>query len=100
MVENSLRVDPAALADGAQQFRETHEGLRSLLSIVHTAEGSLRSKWTGGSAARASSMWSDLYDVFTAHIDRLADDADSLQTAAALYRDRDHQGQADIDRQM
>lgn len=45
-------------------------------------------------------MWSDLHDMFSTHIDRLAEDADSLQTAAGLYRDRDQQEQADIDRQM
>lgn len=60
----------------------------------------MRSKWTGGSATRGNTMWSDLHDMFSTHIDRLAEDADSLQTAAGLYRDRDQQEQADIDRQM
>ena len=100
MVDNSLRVDPAALTDGAQRFRDTHEALQSLLSTIHNAEDSLRSKWVGGSASRGATMWSNLYDVFSIHIDQLADDAESLQAAAGLYRDRDLQEQAQIDRQM
>lgn len=99
-MDNTLRVDPAALTDGAQQLRDTQEALRSLLAAVHDAEDSLQSKWTGGSATRGNAMWSDLFDAFSIHIDRLADDAEGLLTAAGLYRDRDQQEQADIDRQM
>lgn len=99
-MDNSLRVDPATLTDGAQQFRATHEALRAMLSRVHSAEDSLRAKWTGGAASRGTTMWSDLYDAFSTHIDRLAEDAESLRTAAELYRDRDLQEQAHIDQQM
>lgn len=71
-----------------------------MLSGIHSAEDSLRTKWTGGAATRGNSMWSDLHDVFGTHIDRLSEDADSLQTAAGMYRDRDAQEQSDLDRQM
>lgn len=100
LVDNSLRVDPAALTGGARQFHDTHEALKALLSSIRTEEESLRAKWTGGSASKASTIWSDLHDTMSTHIDRLAEDADALRTAADLYRDRDQQEQANIDQQM
>ncbi|SDC05488.1 WXG100 family type VII secretion target [Mycolicibacterium neoaurum] len=100
LVDNSLRVDPAALTGGAQQFHDTHDALKALLASLHSGEESLRAKWTGGSASKAATIWSDLHDTMSTHVDRLAEDADALQTAADLYRDRDQQEQANIDQQM
>ncbi|BBY27124.1 WXG100 family type VII secretion target [Mycolicibacterium sediminis] len=100
LADNSLRVDPVALTDGAQQFRQTHEALHALLARLPGAEDALRGKWTGSAATRGTAMWSDLHDVFSAHIDQLAGDADTLQTAARIYRNRDEQQRADIDRQV
>lgn len=99
-MDNSLRVDPAALTDGAQRFRDTHEALRATLSKIHGAEESLRATWTGAAATRGNAAWSDLHDVFSTHIDQLVAHADSLQTAAKMYHDRDQQESSDVSRQM
>ncbi|QNJ94864.1 WXG100 family type VII secretion target [Mycolicibacterium fluoranthenivorans] len=100
MVDNSLRVNPDALVDGAQQLKNTHEELTALLTKVAAGQDSLRAVWTGSAASRANSNWSTLHDAFTAHIDQLADHAQDLHTAATAYRDRDQQSQAALDQQM
>lgn len=100
LVDNSLRVDPAALIGAAQQFRNTHEGLRDVLTTIGRGHDALQGKWTGGAASKGARVWADLNEAFRAHIDQLADTADKLHSAAGQYSGQDGTSGADIDRQM
>ncbi|MGJ6127234.1 WXG100 family type VII secretion target [Mycolicibacterium sp. Y3] len=100
LVDNSLRVNPDALIDGAQQLKNAHEELAALLTKIAHSQDALRAVWTGSAATRANSNWSTLHDAFGAHIDQLADHAEDLHTAARAYRDRDQQSQTALDQQM
>lgn len=99
-MDNSLRVDPLALVDGAQQFRQTHEQLRDVLAKIDSGHEALRGRWIGGAAAKGATMWADLSDAFGAHVDKLAETADRLHSAAGQYRGQDESSGTDINRQM
>jgi hypothetical protein len=99
MADNTLRVDPDVLSDGARRLRSIEREPAGYFD-----PGPHRSGAPAGTVVRRRStgnqMWSGLYERFAHHLDALADNADNLHTAAGMYRNQDENLGAGIDQQM
>lgn len=92
----SLRVEPAALNQGASELRQYQTQLRDAIATIAAEYTQLKESWTGVAADHASTVWDELHPRLNTHIEKLGQHASLLASAASEFTAEDQQSAKSI----